>query len=270
MEGNLARFDDQGITSAVVSPWLDIGGYELPADEGAAWARFLNEQMLETIRDHPRLAAMATVPLQDGTLAAQEVEVAHDLGFAGVEIGTSVGDVELDDPSLAVFWQSLNDHGMPVFLHPMFRRTEKRIHDDFAFGLANSVGRIVDTTIAVSRLLFSGTLESVPNVKLLVAHGGASIPYIAGRLRRTYQIAPDKMADPDLGFRNLFFDSVLFDTTALRSLVHLVGHDRVVLGSDNPFPNRDPDPCRVVLDAFQDEERRAAVLGRNAQEIFRI
>jgi aminocarboxymuconate-semialdehyde decarboxylase len=266
----LAHLDDRGITSAVVSPWLDIAGYELPADEGAAWARFLNEQMLELIRDEPRLAAMATVPLQDGALAAQEVEAALEMGFAGVEIGTSVGDVELDDPSLLTFWQSLDEHARPVFLHPMFRRSEKRMYDDFAFGLANSVGRIVDTTIAVSRLLFSGTLASVPNVKLLVAHGGASIPYIAGRLRRTFQIAPEKMADPNPGFRNLFFDTVLFDVTALEFLVRFAGHDRVLMGSDHPFPNRDPDPRRVVVDALQDEEKRAAVLGKNAQEVFKI
>jgi aminocarboxymuconate-semialdehyde decarboxylase len=270
VDGSLARFDEQGITSAVVSPWLDIVGYELSAQEGAGWARFLNEQMLEIIRNEPRLAATATVPLQDGALAAQEVEAVHDMGFAGVEIGTSAGDVELDDPSLHAFWQSLEEHALPVFLHPMFRKSEKRMYDDFAFGLANSVGRIADTTIAVSRLLFSGTLASVPNVKVLVAHGGASIPYIAGRLRRTYQIAQDKMADPDLGLGNLFFDSVVFDTTALRFLVQFVGHDRVLLGSDHPFPNRDPDPCRVVTDAFQDEDKRAAVLGGSAREFFKI
>ncbi len=245
-------------------------GYELPGDDAAGWARFLNEQMLETIRDEPRLSALATVPLQDGVRAAEEVEAARALGFAGVEIGTSAGETELDDPSLRPFWESLNEHALPVFIHPMFRRAEKRIRDDFAFGLANSAGRIVDTTIAVSRLLFSGTLVGVPNVKVLIAHGGASIPYIAGRLRRSYQIAPDKMGDPDPGLRNVYFDTVLFDTAALRFLVQFAGHDRVLLGSDHPFPNRDPDPCRVVRDALPDQKLQRAVLGDNAVAFFNL
>jgi aminocarboxymuconate-semialdehyde decarboxylase len=270
IEASVTRLDSQGITSAVISPWLEIVGYELQAAEGAAWARFLNEQMLDLLREQPRLTPMATVPLQDGDLAARELEAIRDMGFAGVEIGTAVGERELDDPALVPFWEAAAQHAMPVFLHPMFQRDARRIRDDFALSLANSVGRIVDTTIAVSRLLFSGTLARLPGLKVLVAHGGASIPFILGRLRRTYELAPGEMADPRDGFDRLYFDTLTFDAAALKFLLQVAGSKRLLVGSDYPFPNRDPNPRRVVLEAIDDELDRERVLGVNAADLFNV
>ena len=270
IDASVGRLDNQGITSAVVAPWLDFVGYGLPAGEGASWARFLNEQMLDLHRGQPRLIPMATVPLQDGELAAKEVEAARDMGFAGVAIGTAAGERELDDPALVSFWETAAASSMPVFLHPMFHKADRRINDAFAFGLANSVGRIVDTTIAVSRLLFSGTLARLKGIKLLVAHGGASIPYILGRLGRTHEIAPDVTTDPREGFDRLYFDTVLFDAAALRFLIQVAGRERVLLGSDYPFANRDPDPRRVVVEALDHEGDVEAVLGANAAELFNV
>jgi aminocarboxymuconate-semialdehyde decarboxylase len=270
IEKSVSRLDSQGIDSAVISPWLEVVGYELQAAEGAAWARFLNEQMLDVLHGEPRLVPMATVPLQAGELAARELEAARDMGFVGVEIGTAVGDRELDDPDLVPFWEAAAEHAMPVFLHPMLQKDASRIRDDFAFGLANSVGRIVDTTIAVSRLLFSGTLARLPRLKVIVAHGGASVPYILGRLQRTYELGPDDMADPRAGFDRLYFDTVLFDAAALRFLLQAAGRERVLLGSDYPFPNRDLNPRRIVFDAVDDESDRKQVLATNATELFEL
>jgi len=270
VEGSVARLEQQAITTALVAPWLELAGYGLSPSEGASWARFLNEHATGLSGDDGRLLPLATVPLQDGDLAAEEVVVARDAGFVGLAIGTTAGERELDDPALAPFWDAVAESSMPLFLHPMLARENRRIGDDFALGLANSAGRIVDTTIAVSRLLFSGTLTARPGLRILVAHGGASIPYILGRLRRTHEITPEVTADPLEGFRRLYFDSLLYDPDALRFLVEVVGPARVLLGSDYPFPNRDPEPRRIVAEVLGGGETERAVLGENAIELFEL
>jgi aminocarboxymuconate-semialdehyde decarboxylase len=267
-EGFVARLDREGMTAAVVSPWTDLLGYGLPANEGAAWARLQNEKMMELVQAEPYLVPMATVPLQDGELAAKEVQAASDMGFVAIEIGTVAGERELDDPALAAFWMAADEDEMPVFLHPVVPKTGLR--DDRGYGLTNSVGRIVYTTVALTRLLFSGTLARLPRLRVLVAHGGASIPYILGRLRRTHEIGPDTNADPLGAFDRLYFDTVVFDPKALRFLIDVAGRDRVLLGSDYPFPNREPAPLDFVEDAVDDEDIRAAILGANAVTLFKL
>lgn len=269
VEVSVARLDQQGITTALVAPWLELVGYGLPPAEGASWARFLNEHAAG-FSGGGRLLPLATVPLQDGDLAAEEVVAAREAGFVGVAIGTTAGGRELDDPALAPLWDAVAESSMPLFLHPMLDRENRRIGDDFALGLANSTGRIIDTTIAVSRLLLSGTLAARPALRIVVAHGGASIPYILGRLRRTHEIASEVTADPLGGFGCLSFDTVLYDPGALRFLVEAVGPGRVLLGSDYPFPNRDPEPRRIVAEALGEGENARAVLGENAIELFKL
>jgi aminocarboxymuconate-semialdehyde decarboxylase len=270
IDGLIARLDREGIDAAVVSPWTDLLGYGLPAEEGAAWCRWQNEHLMDLVRKHSRLVPTAAVPLQDGLLAAKELRVAADMGFAGVEIGTSVGDVDLDDPLLEPFWDAAADHELPIFIHPTIPGIDDGMRDRRGFGLGNSVGRIVYTTVAVTKLMFAGTLAQRRGLKVLVAHGGAAIPYVLGRLRRAHEIAPSKSADPMEGFDRLYFDSVQFDGAALRYLIEVAGSDRVLLGSDYPFPNREADARSFVEGAVGEAEVRQAVLGGNAETLFNM
>lgn len=270
IETQVGRMDEQDIDAVAVSPWVDVMGYWLPPEQGAAWSRFHNEQMLQMGRDHPRLIPLGTVPLQDGELAAREVRVAREMGLKGLQIGTVAGDKELDDESLRPFWRAVADHDMGVFLHPMYHGGDERMLDGLPYGLANSVGRIVDTTVTVTRLLFAGVLTEVPGVKLLVAHGGAAIPYILGRLQRSYKLASSEIADVRAGFECLFFDTVVFDPEALRYLLDVAGHERVLLGSDHPFPNGDPEPMKVIDAAIVDPTIRQRIVEGNPRHVFGI
>jgi aminocarboxymuconate-semialdehyde decarboxylase len=270
VDGFIARLDREGIDTTVVSPWTDLLGYDLPAEEGAAWCRWQNEHMIELVRGQPRMVPMAAVPLQDGALAAKEVRAAAGMGFAGVEIGTSVGDVDLDDPVLKPFWDAAEDRELPIFIHPTIPGIDDGMRDRRGYGLGNSVGRIVYTTVAVTKLMFAGTLAQRPGLKVLIAHGGAAIPYVLGRLRRAHEIALSKSADPMEGFERLYFDSVQFDGAALRYLVEVAGSDRVLLGSDYPFPNREPDARTFVEGAVGEADVRQAVLGGNAATLFNM
>lgn len=261
--------DRNGIDHQLVGGWLDSFGYELAADEGLAWSRFINDCMQQGLAGEPRFTPLATVPLQHGKLAAEVLGEAMEAGFGGVMIGTlpkGLGGV-LDDPQLDPFWELASKLQAAVFLHPMFLCGEPRLAD---YDLVNAIGRVADTSIAVARLLFSGHLLRYPNMKLVLSHGGAALPLVLGRLARNFTIAQGKYADPRKGFEALYFDSVVFDADALRYLAAKAGVARIMLGSDMPFPIGDMEPCKVVHAAGFGEPERAAILGGNAQGIFRI
>ena len=268
LDDRRAWMDRNGIDHQLVGGWLDVFGYELPAAEGLAWSRFINACMRETLFSETRFTPLATVPLQDGALAAKVLEEALAQGFGGVMIGTlpQGASGNLDAPALDPFWETASRLGAAVYLHPMFVCGEPRLAD---YDMVNALGRIVDTSIAVARLLFSGHLLKYPGVKLVLSHGGAALPLVLGRLKRNFTVAQGKYADPVKGFEALYFDSVVLDADTLRFLATKASAARIMLGSDAPFPIGDPEPCKVVESAFTGAQREA-VLGRTAQGIFRI
>jgi aminocarboxymuconate-semialdehyde decarboxylase len=261
--------DKNGIDHQLVGGWLDIFGYELPAQEGLAWSRFINSCMWDALRDEPRFTPLATVPLQDGAMAAEVLTEAMAEGFGGVMIGTLPKGTggNLDDPSLEPFWATASKLEAAVYLHPMFICGEPRLND---YDLVNAIGRVADTSIAVSRLLFSGHLLKFSGLKFILSHGGAALPFALGRLARNHQIAHGKYADPRKGFEVMYFDSCVFDADSLEYLAKKASADRVMLGSDAPFPIGDPEPTKVVHAARFSDGERAKILGATAQRVFRL
>jgi aminocarboxymuconate-semialdehyde decarboxylase len=134
----------------------------------------------------------------------------------------------------------------------------------------NAIGRLADTSIAVSRLLFSGHLLKFPGMKFILSHGGAALPFALGRLARNHQISQGKYADPRKGFQAMYFDSCVFDTDSLEYLARKAGAERVMLGSDMPFPIGDPAPTRVLEGAYFNEAQKKGILGGTAQGVFRV
>ena len=143
--------DKTGVDHQVIGGWLDSFGYELPAAQGAAWSRFLNDCMWEQFRDERRFSPLATVPLQDGKLAAEILEESMAKGFAGAMVGTlphGEHGGNLDDPSLDPLWETASKLKAAIVMHPMFVCGEQRLAD---YDLVNGIGRLVDSSIAVSR-----------------------------------------------------------------------------------------------------------------------
>jgi aminocarboxymuconate-semialdehyde decarboxylase len=259
----------QGIDTQVIGGWTDMVGYEIPAEEGAAWSRLLNEYQLSmTAKDSP-FVPLATVPLQDGKLAAAVLAEALDAGFVGAMIGTQPKGIggTLDDPALDPFWSVASERGAAIYIHPMYVCGDDRLGD---YDLINAVGRLTDTTIAVTRLLYSGHARKYPGAKIVLSHAGGCLPYVLGRLKRNFAMAPDKLADPDDGFRRMYYDTVMFDPDALEFLVRKTGAARVMLGSDQPFPIGDPQPLAVVRNAALSDADKRAILGDTAVQVFRI
>lgn len=256
---------DQAVDRQLVGGWLDMFGYGLPAAEGREWAQLYTESLVELTRADDRLLPLGTVPLQDPEAAAAALREQRGSGIPGVMVATRAGGRELDDPACTPFWEAADETGALVFLHPGFGAASARYAD---FGLVNGLARLEDTTVTLARLLYAGVPARYPGMRLLAAHAGAALPYVLGRLARNHALHPDTTADPLESFAHLYFDSVVFDPPALAFLVAKAGPERVLLGSDYPFPIGDLSPRRVVDSAGLDGEARAAVLGGTAAALF--
>jgi aminocarboxymuconate-semialdehyde decarboxylase len=263
----LKWLDENKIERQVVGGWLDMFAYEIPAEEGMRWSRLINKHLAIASREQPRFLPLATVPLQDGARAVEVLREAHAEGFKGVMIGTQPkgkGGV-LDDPSLQPFWEAADALGSIVFIHPVFESGDNRVHD---YGMANAVGRITDTLIAVSRLIYAGHISRFGNMKVVVGIGGAALPYVIGRLRKNYSLDKDRLGDPDAALRAMYYDTIVQDSRSLRFLADVVGADRIMMGSDMPFPIGDLEPLKVVQDTLFTDVERASINGGLAQNLF--
>jgi aminocarboxymuconate-semialdehyde decarboxylase len=263
----LQWLDTNQIERQVVGGWLDMFGYEIPAEEGVRWSHLINTHLANACKEQPRFVALATVPLQDGARAAEVLEQAHAQGFKGAMIGTQPkgrGGV-LDDPGLLPFWETANRLGSIVFIHPVFESGDDRVHD---YGMANAVGRITDTLIAMSRLIYAGHVTRFANIKIVAGIGGAALPYVIGRLRRNYSLDKDKLGDPDAALAAMYYDTIVQDSRALRYLADVVGARRIMMGSDMPFPIGDLAPRKIVQQTSFTAAERASIDGGLAQQLF--
>lgn len=263
----LQWLDTNGIARQVVGGWLDMFGYEIPADEGVRWSRLINTHLAKVAKEQPRFIPLATVPLQDGAHAAEVLKEAHGQGFKGAMIGTQPkgrGGV-LDDAGLLPFWEAADSLGSVIFIHPVFESGDDRVHD---YGMANAVGRITDTLIAVSRLIYAGHVTRFANVKFVIGIGGAALPYVLGRLRRNYSLDKDKLGDPDAALAAMYYDTIVQDRRALRFLADVVGAGRIMMGSDMPFPIGDLAPLKIVQETSFTDAERASINGGLAQKLF--
>lgn len=257
--------DNSGIDFQLLSPWTDLLGYTLGEDEASAWVSYLNDCMMAATSGSHRFASLAAIPLPHPEAAVAEIRRAKSAGHCGVVIGTSIPEVEFDDRRLEPIWAELAHANMPVLLHPIFLERDPRMQ---AYGLANAVGRAQETTIALSHLLLSGALIRNPGLRVVVAHGGGTLPFLLRRLQRAFELSP-QASSPAEGFGRLYLDSVVLDPRVLRALLTFTTPDRILLGSDYPFP-WEPDPVSFVDSVFADRQTARGVLGANACDLFRL
>jgi aminocarboxymuconate-semialdehyde decarboxylase len=260
---------ERGIDRQLVGGWLDLFGYDLPAEEGAEWNRFLNRHMLDGVAQLPFFVPLATVPLQSGKLAAQILNEALDAGFPGAMIGTQPKGAAgvLDDPDLDPFWAAASERKATLFVHPTFGAPDARLK---AYGLVSAVGRITDTTIAIARLLFSGHLNKYPGVNLVLSHGGAALPMLLGRLRQSFATSPGQNADPVPGFSRLYFDTVVYDAITLRFIREIAGAGKLLMGTDMPFAIAEAQPVKLVESCGFRADEQSEILGGTAAKLFDV
>jgi aminocarboxymuconate-semialdehyde decarboxylase len=264
----VAWMQKQGIDKQVVGGWVDMFGYELAGAEGEAWSRLANDALLGAARAEPRFVPLATVPLGDGARAAAVLKDAITAGFTGVMIGTlprGVGST-LDHADLDPFWRAADETGAFVHIHPSFDAGDSRVND---FGLANGLGRITDAAVALARLISSGHVTRFKNVKFFAPMGAAALPFVLGRLKRNHAITPG-ISDPAEALALIYTDTILHDARVLKFVVEIMGTERLMMGSDMPFPIGDTDPAKIVTAAGLPKAQTDSINGGLAARLFRI
>jgi aminocarboxymuconate-semialdehyde decarboxylase len=250
VQARIRDMDAEGVAAQVLSPIPVTLCHGEPVSGAQALATAQNEFLARMVAAAPeRFAALGCVPMQDTALAIAELRRCMDeLGFAGVEIGTRVGDRELSEPQFVPFFEAAAESGAVVFLHPVDQTLDPRLSRlRIGFGM----GMPTETATAAAGLLISGLLDQVPGVLLCLAHGGGTLPCALPRLAVGQRVVggvtePAKLATTQA--RKLWCDSLTYDVEGLRLSSERFGAGHVVLGTDYPFDARE-EPAGAVLTA---------------------
>ena len=264
----LAWLANNGIDKQVVGGWVDMFGYELPGAEAESWARLANDCLLAAAKAEPHFVPLASVPLGDGARAGAVLKDAVKAGFAGAMIGTlprGPGST-LDAPDLDPFWQAADDTAALIHVHPSYDAGDVRVND---FGLANGLGRITDAAVAVARLISAGHVAKYKNAKFFAPMGAAALPFVLGRLKRNAAITPN-IGDPVAALAAIYTDTILHDVRVLKFVIEMLGTERLMMGSDMPFPIGDLEPLKIVAAAGLSKAQADSINGGLAKRLFNI
>ncbi len=274
----IAAMDAQGIDVEALS--INPYWYRAERDAAAELIRIQNETLVEFCAANPdRFVGFATAALQYPDLAAEQVEYAvRKLGFRGVGVGGSVAGEELANPRFHPFWAKCEELGVLVFMHPLGTReleTSGRLGGSGL--LTNTIGNPLETTIALSHLIFEGTLDRFPGLKICAAHGGGFLPSYANRsdaVIRTFpgRVGPLPKKNPTAYLRDgqLFFDTIVFTPEALRHLIAETGVGQIMIGTDYPFPWTSTEVDLVLNTPGLSDADRIAILGGTAARLMGI
>uniref|UniRef100_A0AAQ6A3D3 2-amino-3-carboxymuconate-6-semialdehyde decarboxylase n=1 Tax=Amphiprion ocellaris TaxID=80972 RepID=A0AAQ6A3D3_AMPOC len=233
----------------------------------------LNDNLAETVRSHPkRFVGLGTLPMQAPDLAVLEMRrCVKELGFPGVQIGSHINNWDLNASELYPFFAAAEELGCSIFVHPWDMQTDGRMAK---YWLPWLVGMPSETTMAICSMIFGGVFERFPKLKVCFAHGGGSFPFTIGRIEHGHKVRPDlcavdNMFSPRKYLGSFYTDSLVHDPTSLKLLVDIIGKDKVMLGTDYPFPLGELQPGSLIesMDEF-DGTLKEKLLAGNALEFL--
>jgi aminocarboxymuconate-semialdehyde decarboxylase len=273
----IAAMDAQGIDIEALSINPNFWD-KAERDLQAQIVKLQNEKLAEICAEEPeRFVAMASVALQYPDLAAEQLEEAiKRLGLRGALIGGSINGQELSDPRLHPFWAKAEELGALIFIHPQGTpELEASGRLKGSGGLDNVIGNPLETTIALSHLIFEGTLDRFPGLKICGAHAGGYLPSYAGRSDKGCETFPARCTvalkkKPSEYLRQLYYDSLVFTPEGLRHLLAEVGASQIVLGTDYPFPWTTTAVDHILDTPGLSDTDRTAMLGGTAARLLGI
>ena len=262
----IEEMDAAGIGVQVLSTVPVMFSYWTKPDDGLEIAKFLNDHIADIATEFPlRFVGLGTVPLQDVSLAVKELERCKEIGLKGVQIGTNVNQLNLSEPQFLDFFAACVEQDMAVFVHPWEMMGEA---DMQKYWLPWLVGMPAEASRAICSLIFSGALEKLPDLRICFAHGGGAFPATIGRIEHGFNVRPDLFPDNPHGPRKylekLYFDSLVHEPAVLDYLVDLVGADRVMLGTDYPFPLGELAPGKLIASMPYDDSIKESMFSDSA------
>lgn len=267
----IADMDAQGVAVQALSLTQPMVYFATASIARRLSAAFNDELVRAHERFPSRLVGLAMLPVHCPDEALAELErVVQSPAIKGVYMGTTIGDMALDDESLLPVFEAIEAAGLPIFLHPLkVIGMEDRLKKYF---LSNLLGNPFDTAVAAAHLIFGGVMDRFPRLDVVLPHGGGALPFLAGRLRHGAECRAElahMQGDITRYLRRFHYDTITHSDSALRYLIDLVGSDRVLLGSDYCFDMGLERPVDVVaeLDGIADDQRRA-IVGENAERLL--
>jgi aminocarboxymuconate-semialdehyde decarboxylase len=276
LEKRLAAMDAQAVDLEVLS--INPYWYDRDRDLAGQIVKIQNEKLAELCASKPeRFAAFASLTLQAPDLAVQELETAiKKQGLKGAAIGGAVNGVNFSDPKFNPVWAKAEELGVPVFIHPQgIPELNNRLSGNGWLG--NTIANPLETTIALSHLIFEGTLDRFPGLTIIAAHGGGYLPSYADRSDHACLVGP-KGCDPNIKLKKMpseylkqiYFDSLVFTPEAIRHLAAQVGPNQIILGSDYPYPWQLAPVDHIFACSSLSEDDKADILGRTAAKVLRL
>ena len=269
----LEDMDRDGIDLQVICATPVLFAYSRPPQQAMECARIFNDAALEICsRGQGRLRALCQVPLQDTDLACKELSRALGDGHLGVQIGNHVGNRNLDDAGIVTFLNHCASEGAAVLVHPWDMMAPERMT---SYMTPWTVGMPAETQLGIVSLIVSGAFDRIPKtLRICFAHGGGSFPYLLGRLEnawRRHKTARGTSEFPPSHYLNRFYvDSAVFDQRALRFLVDTMGADRVMLGSDYPFPLGEARVGTLIRQSELPDRTKRNLLGDNGWRFLHL
>jgi aminocarboxymuconate-semialdehyde decarboxylase len=268
----LAAMDAMGVDMQAVSVSPTQYYYWADRDLARAITEVANHHLAELCGAHPdRFVGLATVSLQHPALAAEQLTYAvEQLGLRGCQVSTLIDGAELADRRHDPFWSCAEAFGAVVFVHPLGCTLGERTRPYY---LSNVVGQPIETTLALSHLIFGGTLDRHPGLKLCAAHGGGYLPSYIGRSDHGYAVRPESRTmqkPPSAYLKQIWFDSLVYTPQGLEHLVREVGASQVVIGTDYPFDMGTAEPLEQIARANLSEAERDRIRGANALELLAV
>ena len=250
------RLDDMAaddVNMQVVSPMPELLSHWFPPDDADALCRHVNEEIAALCAGDPQhFVGIGMVPLQDVPLAARRLEEIASLGLRGIEIGTHINGRALGDAHLDDIYAAAEQAGLMVMVHPLHPLGLDRMGGRPE--LAAVAAFPLETAFAAVSLMTHGVLERFPKLRILLSHGGGALSWILPRLGHAYALGPPLNSlfanDPARIAKSFYYDTVLYDASALQYLADKVGTDRLVVGSDYPFTIKQDRPAQFAEQAL--------------------
>ena len=267
-EIRLQQMKEHGIHQQVICTIPVMFSYDAQPLHGLEISEFLNDDIAQTVHQYPEhFIGLATVPMQDSALAVQELKRAMSIGFKGVQIGSNVNNINLGDERFEDFWKTAEELNAAILVHPWQMMGQEHMTK---YWLPWLVGMPAEISRAICSMIFSGVFERYPNLKVCFAHGGGSFLPTISRIEHGWNCRPDLVAidndfNPKKYLGKFWVDSHVCDHKMLQYIIDLVGADKVMQGSDYPFPLGEAIPGELVREARLSDEIKKIILGDAAK-----